>query len=297
MITQPKDTTASLFVKLDLIQKELEIYALSNESSQLQSMDNAIGTPLYMLVAGTGCRAKPFGIPIKVSINGKEAYVVDTRQVTAISSLGGFKVTNHPELEIIGMVGLMTAIWDSPDRHLVANIATDLSPIYATWLSSTITAAFNLQIDQRTEVMIVAALFYWKQLNIEDNIDRIIGRIAKDLKLEFSRVSDVVDNAGECATLIDFVTALKGTSGGVRLDKIDIPTIYQVSTGVWSGASGRTIMEVAIEFPPYIVALTNNALTDKSYRRTRFFEYVKLFDNRIEIKQLPEAIKHLKKQW
>lgn len=297
MIDQPKNTTASIFVKLDGIVRDVELYALSNDNAQLHDLQNAIGTPLYMLVAGTGCKAKPFGIPIKCTISGKDAYVIDVRQVTAISSIGGFRITNIPDMDTIGLTGLMTAIWDSGDRHLVANIASDLSPIYATWLSTTLSAAFNLDISQRTDVTIVAALFYFNQLAIDDNVDRIIGRIAKDLKLEFDKVSGVVDNVGECSTLNDFITALKGTSGGLILDKLDIPTLFQVSTGVWGGAIGKTMMEVAMEFPPYIVALTNNALTDKSYRRTRFFEYVKLFDRRPEIQHLPEAITHLKKQY
>lgn len=297
MIEQPKDATSSTFIKLDGIIKDIEIYALSHDNTQLHSLNNAIGLPLYMLTAGTGCRAKPFGIPIKIMFGGKDVYVVDGRQVTAISSIDSFKITNHPELDTIAMTGLMAAIWDSPDRHMVANVATDLSPIYATWLSSTIAASFNLHIDQRTEVSIVAAWFYWNLLNIEDNVDKIIGRISKDLKLDFDRVSGVVDTVGPCATLDEFIVALKGTSGGLRLDKFDIPTLYQVSTGVWSGASGRTIMEIAIEYPPYIVALTNNALTDKSHKRTRFFEYVHLYDRRIEIMRLPEAVSHLKKTW
>jgi hypothetical protein len=223
MIDQPKNTTASVFIKLDTIVKDIELYALSNDNAQLHSLDNAIGTPLYMLVAGTGCRAKPFGIPVKCNLAGIEAYVIDVRQVTAISAMGGFRITNIPDMETLGLTGLMTAIWDSPDRHLVANIASDLSPIYSTWLSTTISAAFNLDISQRTDVNITAALFYWKQLNIDDNIDKIIGRIAKDLRLEFDKVSTIVDNAGECSTLDEFLVALKGTSGGVILEKLDVP--------------------------------------------------------------------------
>lgn len=297
MIIQPSEATACSFIKLDGIIKDIEQYALSNESSQLFPLRNALGNDLYMLTAGTGCRAKPFGVPIKIKYGPKDAYVVDARQVTAISSMNNFRITSLPDYELLGLVGLTTTIWDSVDRHLIANIASDLSPIYATWLSSTISAAFNLAVDQRTEISILAAYFYWSQLGIETDVDRIGARIAQDLKLEFSRVIGVIDTAGELANLQSFVDALKTTSAGVRLDKFDIPTLYQVSAGVWMGAMGRSIMEVALEYPAYIVALTNMALTDRSYRRSRFFEYVNLFDRRPEIKQLPDSLQHLKKQW
>lgn len=297
MIIEPKDATSCSFIKLDGIVRDLEGYALSHNSAQLQPLNNAVGKDLYMLVAGTECRAKPFGIPVKVKIRDKECYVIDARQVTAISALNAFKVTNQPDFDLLGWVGLMTAIWDSEDKSLVANLAADLSPIYATWLSSTISAAFNLAVDQRTEVSIVAAYFYWSLLGIEENVDKISSRIAKDMKLDFNKVIEVVETSGELKNLADFVEALKATTGGVRLEKFDIASLYQVSTGVWMGSNGRNIMEIAIEYPPYIVALTYKALTEKSYRRSRFFEYVSLFDRRMEISQLPGALDYLKKSW
>lgn len=297
MIIEPKDATSCSFIKLDSIVRDLEGYALSHNSAQLQPLQNAMGKDLFLLVAGTECRAKPFGIPIKIKIANKECYVIDVRQVTAISAMNSFKVTNQPDFDLLGWVGLMTAIWDSEDKSLVANLATDLSPIYATWMASTLTAAFNLAIDQRTEVSIVAAFFYWSLLGVEDNLDKIASRISKDLKLDFDKVIEVVENSGEVIDLNSFITALKNTTGGVRLEKLDIASLYQVSTGVWMGANGRGIMEIAIEYPPYIVALTYKALTEKSYRRSRFFEYVSLFDRRQEISQLPGALDYLKKSW
>lgn len=297
MIKEPKDATSCSFIKLDGIIRDLEGYALSHNSAQLQPLSNMMGLDLYILVAGTECRAKPFGIPIKIKIRDKDCYVVDVRQTTAVSAMNSFRITNHPDFELLGWVGLMTAIWDSEDHQRVATIATDLSPIYATWLSSTIAAAFNLQVDQRTEVSILAAYFYWSLLDIEDNPDKIAARISKDLKLDFDRVIEVIENAGEVKDLNGFITALKGTSAGLRLDKLDVATLLQVSTGVWMGSNGRSIMEVAIEYPPYIVALTYQALTNKSYRRSRFFEYVSLFDRRPEISQLPDSLDYLKKSW
>ena len=297
MIIEPKDATSCSFIKLDGIVRDLEGYALSHNSSQLQALNNAIGKDLYLLVAGTECRAKPFGVPVKIKIHNKECYVVDARQVTAISAMNAYKVTNQPDFDLLGWIGLMTAIWDSEDKSLVANLATDLSPIYATWISSTVSAAFNLDVDQRTEVSIVAAYFYWSLLGIEESVDKISSRIAKDMKLDFNKVIDVVENAGEVKDLAGLVTALKSTSGGVRLDKLDIAALYQVSTGAWMGANGRSIMEIAIEYPPYIVALTYKALTEKGYRRSRFFEYVSLFDRRSEINNLPNSLEYLKKSW
>lgn len=297
MIIEPKDATACSFIKLDGIVRDLEGYALSHNSSQLQPLQNVLGKDLYILVAGTECRAKPFGVPVKIKIHNKECYVVDVRQVTAISALNSYKVTNQPDFDLLGWIGLMVAIWDSEDKSMVANIATDLSPIYATWLSSTLSAAFNLDVDQRTEVSIVAAYFYWSLLDIESNVDKIASRIAKDLKLDFDKVTEVVENSGDLKDLAGLTVALKTTTGGIRLEKLDVASLFQVSTGVWMGANGRNIMEIAIEYPPYIVALTYKALTEKSYRRSRFFEYVSLFDRRPEISQLPDALNYLKKSW
>ena len=293
MIKQPQEATSCSFNKIDGIVRELEQYRLSPQSSQLIAFGNELGNPLFILVAGTGCRAKPFGYPIKVKFYNEDAYVVDARSFTAVSGMGGYRVTDHPNYDLITKLGLMAAIWDSTDHRTVANIAVDLSPIFATWFASTISAAFNLQIDQRTEISILAAFFYWNQLGIEDNIDKIASRIAIDLKLEFDRVINVVEVATGVNNLTEFVEALKGTSGGIRLEKLDVATLWQVSTGVWTGALGRTTMEIASEYPPYIVALSVVSLTDRSYRRTRFHEYVSLFDRRPEIKRLPESVAHL----
>lgn len=297
MIKQPQEATSCSFNKIEAIIRELEQYKLSPDASQLIYQQNALGNPLYVLVAGTGCKAKPFGYPIKVKFNGEDAYVVDARSVTAISGMGNYRVTNVADYDLLVKLGTLTTIWDSVDHKTVANIAVDLSPIYATWLSSTLAAAFNLQTDQRTEVSILAAYFYWLQLDVEDNVDRLASRIAVDLKLEFDRVIGVIEEAGDISKVAGFVDALKASSGGIRLEKLDVATLWQVSTGVWSGALGRTTMEIAMEFPPYIVALTVMALTDRSYRRTRFHDYVSLFDRRPEIRQLPESVAHLFKKW
>lgn len=297
MIDQPQEATSCSFNKIDAIIRELEQYKLSPDSSQLIFQQNSLGNPLYILVAGSGCKAKPFGYPIKVKFGGEDAYVVDVRSVTAISGMQQYRITNVSDFDLLIKLATMTTIWDSVDRRTLSNIAVDLSPIYATWISSTISAAFNLQIDQRTEVAILAAYFYWLQLNVEDNVDKIASRIAIDLKQEFDRVIDVVENAGSIDKLVDFVEALKATSGGIRLKDMDVATLWQVSTGVWSGQLGRTTMEIASEYPPYIVALSSMALVDRSYRRTRFHEYVSLFDRRQEIKQLPESVAHLFKKW
>ncbi len=297
MIDQPQEATSCSFNKIDSIVRELEQYKLSPDSSQLIFQQNALGNPLYVLVAGTECKAKPFGYPLKVKFSGEDAYVVDARSVTAINGMHQYRVTNVSDWDLLLKLATLTTIWDSVDRRALANIAVDLSPIYATWISSTVAAAFNLQVDQRTEVSILAAYFYWLQLGVEDNLDKIASRIAMDLKLEFSRVIEVVENAGDMQKLDGFVTALKASSGGVRLKDVDVATLWQVSTGVWTGQLGRTTMEIASEYPPYIVALTTMALIDRSYRRTRFHEYVMLFDRRQEIKQLPESVAHLFKKW
>lgn len=293
MINQPHEVTSCSFNKLDKIIQEIEKYKLSNENGQLIYRGILLGLPLWILVAGSECRAKQFGYPIKVEFDGKPAYVIDARSQTSASAMSLYRVTNHPDYELNAQLGFLTAIWDSPDQRIVANIASDLSPIYATWLSSTITAAFNLAVDQRTEVSIIAAYFYWSLLGIEDNVDKIASRISMDLKLEFDRVIEVIENSGEVNNLTQFVSALKLSSAGVRLKDIDVSSIYQVSTGVWTGAMGRTVMEIAMEYPPYIVALTSNVLTDRSYRRTRFADYVKIFDRRHEIKELPIALSHI----
>lgn len=297
MLAQPQETTSCSFYKPDAIVRELEQYALSPDSTQLIPQNNALGNPVYILVAGTNCRAKPFGYPIKIKIRGEDAYVIDARSVTAVNSMYGYRVTNMPDYDLLVKLGILTSIWDSVDNKLVANVAADLSPIYATWLASTVSAAFNLKIDQRTEISIIAAGFYWQLLGIEDNVERIASRIAIDLKLEFDRVIEVLENSGDMSNLTGLITAFKASSGGIILEKMDVATLWQVSSGVWTGALGRTTMEIAMEFPPYILALTVMSLTDRSYRRTRYHEYVSLFDRRREIQQLPESVAHLLKKW
>lgn len=94
MIDQPQEATSCSFNKIDSIIRELEQYKLSPDSSQLIPQQNSLGNPLYVLVAGSGCKAKPFGYPIKVKFGGEDAYVVDARSVTAISGMQQYRVTN-----------------------------------------------------------------------------------------------------------------------------------------------------------------------------------------------------------
>lgn len=297
-MNSPHQTTSCRFIKLDTIAKGIESYALSHENYQLVPINNLFGLPCYILTAGTSCSVKPFTIPVKFNLRGQECYCIDARQVTAVSGYGSYRITSFPDWNLLSLLCLLTSIWDSSDRTLVENIAIDLSAIYGTWVSSTISAYGNLQPDQRGEVTILGAYFYLSQITEEaKNIDKISGRIAKDLKLDFDRVYDVVSTAGSpILNLDDFVEAIKATSAGIRLDKLETPVIYQVSTAVWTGTLGRGIMEVALEFPPYIVALVHQAINEKSYRRCRFFEYVEIFNRRREIEAINHPIEYLSRR-
>ena len=293
-IKKPQEANSAVFFKTDSIIRELEKYAHHPAGShQLRMIGNKLGDPVYYLVAGSDCQAKPFGFPLEIQIHGNKAWIVDVRAVTSPSLIGGFKVTNVPDYELILDLGLATSIWASSDKHFLESIASACAPVYATWISSTLVPAFGLEADQKSEVFILAAYYYWCQLGEVTNPDKVAQRIAIDLRVEFDRVISLIDLNPNINSLADFCTAIKGTSGGVRLNDITPETIYQTSAGVWTGARGRSFMEIALEYPAYFATLVKETLVTRSYSRTRFSDYVKIYDRRPDIKEIPRSFEFL----
>lgn len=298
MILQPAETTSCRFLKFDTTVQKLQQYQLSSSNYQLEPLNNAFGLPCFRLVAGTQCDAKPFNVPLKIAFSSGEAYVVDCRQVTSVSNMGQYRVNQPSDFETLTLMCLLTAIWDSPDRGLLENIALDLSPVFGKWLETTL-GSNNLMPDQRTDILVVSAYYYLRQIR-NDPAPKLVDRLSKDLHLEFERVKEIVemidDKYGEMKTLIDLVEAFKLTSAGIRLQKYDESVFYQVTCGAWTGPLGRGFLEVASEYPPYIVALVHQAVTEKSYRRSRFADCVKLFDRRQEISNIGQSLAYLRKE-
>lgn len=293
MFLEPSQTTPSRFVKLDGVVRDIEAHILhSGSQSQLIPINNKLGIPAYMLVAGSMCKAKPFGIPITFNNRGTESLVVDARHLTSPSVVGGYRVSNLLDFNHLRVVATLTAVWMSKDKHFLHSTAMDLAPIFATWFSTTLSSTLGLPLEQRGELSIVAAYYYLSLIGVETNKLKLTSKIAIDLKFEYDWVESILANVGELTDLASYVEALKTTSAGIRLDKVDTATLYQVSAGVWKlDAVNRGMTEVAMEYPPIVIAMTYTALTDRSYRKLRFYDYVSLFERRREIQDLPNALK------
>lgn len=293
MFLEPSQTTPSRFVKLDGVVKDIEAHSFhSGPQSQLIPVNNRLGLPVYVLVAGSMCKAKPFGIPITFKYKGVESVVVDARHLTSPSAVGGFKITNLLDFNHLKVIAVLTAVWMSKDKHFLHSTAMDLTPIFATWFSTTLGSTLGLPMEQRGEISIVAAYYYLNLVGVDIDKLKLTTKIAIDLKFEYEWVESIVSGLDKVDDLASYVEALKTTSAGVRLDKVDAATLYQVSAGVWKlDAVSRGLTEVAMEYPPFLIAMTYTALMDRSYRKLRFYDYVSLFERRREIQDLPNSLK------
>lgn len=294
MISNPLNTVACVPYKVDQIVSGIEKYAIQHpERNQLQRIGVTSPYPVYAFVHGSDCTVKPFDFPLKVVIDSEDAYVFDARNSTRTGGFSSYTVTNPADFGTMSLVSSLSCAWDSDDQSIIANLAAEVLPIYATWQSSTISAAFNLGVDQRTEVMIVAALYYWNLLGIEGNPDKVALRISIDLKVDIDKVFEMASLVGEGSDISTYIEALKGTSAGVRLEKLDTALLYQVSTGAWPSTNGRTLLSIGIQYPPIILAMTSLVTQDKSYRRGRFRDYVSIYDRRPAIATLSQTLAKL----
>jgi len=201
--------------------------------------------------------------------------IVDNEQKT-------FEILDEGPAQILAKQAIFQIIWQQSPRR-VGDDLTDLPMIaFLRWISETMARKFNLQPAVQQDVAILAAWWYYCQslpandaTTIKDVLHSIAPRIVRCVKYTtMNRVQEILENVGIIPNIAAFIEQLKQL-GNLRLNEMSIQVFYAAISNSWfAGPNPREVVQIAVEYPPYFIALVHTAVREKMYKKTPLAEIV-----------------------
>ena len=304
MKLSPYQTFACTGYDLEKITQEVQLEMVVDPWASMIDLGNQLGDRAYALFSNLKFNPKPFAHPIDIVRDKNrgdlksDIVVVDTRPFTKVSKLHMFDVTKHAENDLARRRAVLHAIWRDSDRYLIQNACSPLIQVYAAWISESISKHLNVDAFTQLKIANIAAWWFWCQSNTEEDLNenrraKIHREISEATRCSYDTVEDDLNEIGYFDDLESFCNEVKERTDNSRIKHLDPASVIQLSTGGWIGTWSREIMSVAIEYPPYFVAVVYTAMHERGTRSALFAKFVQRFGGRPEMKGFKQAIERL----
>lgn len=298
MFKTPYETTVGRMMKMDKTVHAIRV-ALVEE---VLHTDLYPGVPnLYGIVKQdpTTDHIPPFNHPI--TVEGKT--VVDLRSV---SGRIYDRQTDVVRLDLTGTTGLLIkqavlqTIWERGAEDRFSTLGDFPIMVFSHWVSESI--AKRLAVDHATlsELVTLSAWFYICQTIeagkygvSEDELIRQATRITRIGYRNFEETYERIRAAGYLSSLDMLVDACKAL-GTSRLAALNTGVVLTILSGSWfGGASAKTMVGIAVEYPPYFLGMLHTSITEKAYKNTTITTVALRFNKRDTIQRFDSALKAL----
>lgn len=217
----------------------------------------------------------PFVHPME--IRGK--YVIDLRAFR-----NKLDRANDERAIYEGAVGLMVKqaalmeLWQEDASHLMALSDLPLF-VFGHWLGEAISKRKSLNPSDNLTVVTACAWYFtclFNDLDINSVMDdeselyAIAGRISRTTYNKSERTIEIMEQMGELRSIHDLVEGLKSL-GILRLQDLNIGLLVSWVGNSWFGSTASSeLVGIALEYPPYFIAMLHTATQENTYRRTVF---------------------------
>lgn len=244
----------------------------------------------------------PFGHPIKVRDN----LVIDLRAFKS-----KIERANTDRILYEGAVGLLVKqaalqqLWQEDPEYLFE--ISDLPiQVYAHWLGESISQKLNLN-PADNQTMVIACAWFYTCLFLDSDLLRngqldeakymgLVARISRVTYGTIERVLEITDNMGVVTNIDEFIRA-SGKLGILRLNVLNIGTLITWIGNSWFGnTSAKEMVSIAVEYPPYFIGILHTAVTESTYRRTRFNDIALRYKRNDAIRRFDIAVRSTLKQ-
>lgn len=289
MFFSPYDTTPLRKLRLTKVTDALR---LAKAAGDLKNGLLESAPQIYPIVGKSAVTDSipPFPLPIELKDNIHGDYtVVDLRPFNSkiIENQKIVDPQDGPAGLLVRMASLQT-IWNNHGPETLGGIFPLPMKVFSMWAGNIL--ARNLGFDplQRAELITIAA-WYWiclfyeeHQLVINENeLARFATRISNNGLLSNTDTLKLITKCGYMADISDFVTKGIHSINTPKATRAGEATIYSTLSGSWYGsADSRTLLAVALEYPPAFISILYTAVSEIGYRKSPITETAKLFDKR-----------------
>lgn len=234
--------------KPDFPIKAITLYGLSESEKEIMELDFPFYNPENKTIV--------FDMRKHYSIDKKSNEIMSVKRTTGVD----FAI----------VMNALTGIWCAGDRSEMSHIMFG-ETIFGKWIAQSLSRSFGLTESEEPYIEILARIYYYRLFNRpEDRGDEFasIMQRAADTYYTEAMYRDVYDLSLKMETFEDFCDALFPITENVRLENVKPSVVFRAVQSNWTGTTGPTYTDMALEYPPVWLAMIYIGLKDNHYKRT-----------------------------
>ncbi len=302
MIIRPYDTTVGNMIRPKNITKDLTKY-LSISENREGCMYEYDGNLIFI----TGKNNDELDLPIcdhPVVLDGihKNTFVVlDVRSVikydddaTKITDM----ITDKTGFNFKLLQATLVDEYVKGNYGVINTIVKQVAAVYAQWISATLTPNIGLDIGEKLDLEVICAYFFYT-LNSRDggtklDYNDIVSKVATtrlsipvDRKYVDTVLNGIVVTGG---TVTDLVNAIQSNLRSPKKQSISVASLTNFISGTWFGRNTESYTIMALENIPTLVAMINEAMVNKSFRRAKLATIINQIGRKIKVGDMEKWI-------
>lgn len=206
-----------------------------------------------------------------------------------------FKITNSTAYRMQAYRAALTSAWLENGPNAFRPSMPTLIAVFASWLADTIGFRYSLDFKVKTDLKIIAAIFYVSNhlegVDFGTDENRYLSMITNALKIPANEVIAVYDGVKAIGSMEEFCTKAREYTQSVRLEGLNAGTLVALMGGTWV-SSQIELTAVALEHPPTFIGLLIEATTNTVVRKVGL---ARICDNRLYkegLEKLPFIIRN-----
>lgn len=215
-----------------------------------------------------------FDHPMVNEVTGQPLIYVDVRPYGRQSlTTYDFEITNEDGYRAATLRARLQQIWTNGGQASLRNMKLP-AMAFTQWISGSVTKSLNLGPAEQAKLSILAGIFYLSLFRDEAGDEAsdktaVVSQVAKNTGIKHNVVQEVVERVHYIANVNDFCEAVKEEIKNVRLNNLNITTLFPIMAGTWYGANAAQNVAVALEHPPTWIMMVYQAVTARSYYHSR----------------------------
>ena len=280
------DTTACSGYRTKETIEKLKIANLNNSLKVTDiKLSNFEDTFKLKLVEGGNSTADTipyFNHPI-INSDDNLSILIDVRNFGKwYSPQSKFIVRNNPEYSWNIMRGALNYIWINERIELLRDVSIVPASVYAALISECVSRKYALDSAEQITIAVVACFYYnclftnEKEFN-ENDLNKLIGNIARATKVPAGKVGDIVSDMKVLNSLDEMCEAFKEKTKSIRLDDFNVGVLLAIVSGNWFGTNARENLAVGLEHIPTWLMICYASLNEATFKRSVLAKLVERF--------------------
>ncbi len=195
---------------------------------------------------------------------------------------------------------LLTYLWMNDGPMAFSQLGILPIRVYARWVSEGLTRSLGLDPLDQMRLSILAGYYYMCQFQSNETTalspTQLVGManiLSRALAIKIEDVMHALTGLPILTDLASFMATVKGDGASLRFEQANNGLLYTKLGGTWYGARARTIVGVALEYPPTFVTMLLSAYADRTYHSSYFAKLAANADRQQLSRDFVLAMNHL----